>query len=141
MLVTMSPSAWRRSALAIPQPCGQRLYALVEPRIRDEIESREHERIRDVVILLEIVRHPPRQDGPVLLRDRPPRPTVVARVDPAVPEGKRDVQAPQLGRGTGGELVLEPIEPAADRVVALGLVVGRIRAQLSDERVARRNIG
>ena len=105
--------------------------------MRDEIEPRQHERVRHIMVLLEIVRDTPREDWPLLQSDRATRPAVVAGVDPAVPEGQGDVQPSELGRGPGRKLVLDAVEATADGVVLLRVVIGGVGAQLLDEDVAR----
>src|SRR5690348_5717454 len=69
-----------KSLRSISEPGRQRLHPFIEPRMRDEIEARQHERVRHVAILLQIVRDPTREHWPVRDTDRTARPAVVPRV-------------------------------------------------------------
>src|SRR5919198_6501920 len=100
-----------------PQPRRERLHALIEPRIGDEIEPREHDTVRDVRVLREIVRDAASEDGPIVLTDGPAREAVVSRVDPTVPERERNVQPGELRRRAHRKVMLESVEAATDRVV------------------------
>src|SRR5206468_12997172 len=116
--------------LTIAEPCGEGLHALIEPRVRDEIEAGDHERILNVTIGGEVVGDAAREGGPECFGDCAAGPAVVARVDPAVPEGESDVETSELRLRADGELVLETVEAPADSVVVTGLVIERVLAQL-----------
>src|SRR5205085_741729 len=119
------------------QAGGERLDPLVESGMRDQIEAGQHGGIRDLAVRLEIVGDAASQHWPIGDANTSARPAVVSRVDPSVPERERDMQAGELRRRPGRELVLHAVEAAADRVITLGLMVERVLAQFLDERVAR----
>lgn len=73
---------------------------------------------------------------PIAERDRPAGPSVIPRVNPAIPERERDVELCQFGSVASREFVLETVEAPADFVIALAPVRGGVSTQLLDERVS-----
>ena len=103
----------------------------------DDVEVPEDFRTHEIAIGLEVGDDFAREDGPLRLRNRPRRPSMVSRVHPAVPECQRDVQSPEVRCGSNRKAVLESVEAPADRVILPCFLRRGVLKQLRDKHVSR----
>jgi hypothetical protein len=102
----------------------------------DNVEMLQNFRRSDVTISLEVISNGTRKLRPLRYSDRPGRPAVIARVDPPVPEGERNVQLPKLWRGAGRKPMLDGVETPPHCIVLPGVMGLCILAKLRYQSIA-----
>src|SRR5437667_5387584 len=101
------------------------------------VEARAHLRILDRTIVLEVLHNRAREHRPLCGLDTGRcLPLVIARVDPRVPEGERDLELRDTVVVTGGEAVLETVESPSDLVELSGFMRRRVGREIAGKQLA-----
>src|SRR5687768_9704905 len=83
--------------LARSQPLRECLHAIAERAVREGVEACADAIARDLAVGGEVVGDRTGEHWPLVACDVAAWPTVVARVDPSIPEGERNAKPRELG--------------------------------------------
>ena len=126
--------------VSLAQTLREDLNTLVQPRMRDEIKMLENLGVCYFAVGTEIVCDRSGESGPVIDRYGTRGPSVIARMNPAIPERERDVKLAELWRRSARKPMLEPVEAPANGVELIGLMCIGVKTQVRHERIPRLHV-